>query len=169
MLGHDGHTAVLLGVTKILAELRQELHGNIVCVFQPAEEHNGGGKKLLASNILLGLDIGAFFALHAWPLLPAGTIGIRRGAMMAAIDDFEVTIHGKAGHAAHPLAAIDPVLISAHVIMAVQSLVTRERHGADPAVISITMIHGGTADNVIPAEVRLAGRCARCTTKPGSA
>lgn len=155
--GHDGHTAVLLGATKILAELRPALRGNIICVFQPAEEHNGGGRTLLASNLLNGLDIGAFFALHAWPYLPAGTIGVRRGAMMSAIDDFEVIIHGKAGHAAHPLAAIDPVLISAHVITALQSLVTRERHGADPAVISVTMIHGGTADNVIPAEVRLAG------------
>jgi amidohydrolase len=77
--------------------------------------------------------------------------------MMSAIDDFEVIIHGKSGHAAHPMVAIDPVLISAHVITAVQSLVTRERHGADPAVVSITMIHGGTADNVIPAEVRLGG------------
>jgi amidohydrolase len=155
--GHDGHTAVLLGAAKILAELRHELRGNIICVFQPAEEHNGGGRALLASNLLDGLDIGAFFALHAWPYLPAGTVGIRRGAMMAAIDDFEVIIHGKAGHAAHPLGAVDPVLISAHVITAVQSLVTRERHGADPAVISVTMIHGGTADNIIPAEVRLGG------------
>jgi amidohydrolase len=155
--GHDGHTAVLLGAAKILAELRYELRGNIICVFQPAEEHNGGGRALLASKLLDGLDIGAFFALHAWPYLPAGAIGVRRGAMMSAIDDFEVVVHGKAGHAAHPLGAIDPVLISAHVITAVQSLVTRERHGADPAVISVTMIHGGTADNVIPAEVRLAG------------
>jgi len=155
--GHDGHTAVLLGATKILAELRHELHGNIICVFQPAEEHNGGGKALLASNLLHGFDIGAFFALHTWPYLPVGTIGIKRGTMMSAIDDFEVVIHGKAGHAAHPLAAIDPVLIAAHVITAVQSLVTRERHGAEPAVISVTMIHGGTADNVIPAEVRLGG------------
>jgi amidohydrolase len=155
--GHDGHTATLLGAAKILAELRHELRGNIICVFQPAEEHNGGGRALLASNLLDGFEIGAFFALHAWPYLPAGAIGIKRGAMMSAIDDFEVVIHGKAGHAAHPLAAIDPVLISAHVITAVQSLVTRERHGADPAVISITMVHGGTADNVIPAEVRLGG------------
>lgn len=155
--GHDGHTAVLLGATKVLAELRQELRGNIICAFQPAEEHNGGGKALLASNLLQGLDIDAFFALHAWPYLPVGTIGIRRGAMMSAIDDFEVIIHGKSGHAGHPLVTIDPVLISAHVITAVQSLVTRERHGADPAVISVTMIHGGTADNVIPAEVHLGG------------
>jgi len=155
--GHDGHTAVLLGATKILAELRHELRGTIICAFQPAEEHNGGGKALLDSNLLDGHKIDAFFALHAWPYLPVGTIGIKRGAMMAAIDDFEVVIHGKSGHAAHPLAAIDPVLISAHVITAVQSLVTRERHGADPAVISVTMIHGGTADNVIPAEVRLGG------------
>ncbi|MDZ7359804.1 MAG: M20 family metallopeptidase [candidate division KSB1 bacterium] len=155
--GHDGHTAVLLGATKILAKLRHELRGNIICVFQPAEEHNGGGKALLASNLLAGFDVGAFFALHAWPYLPAGAIGVKRGAMMSAIDDFEIIIHGKAGHAAHPLAAIDPVLIAAHVITAVQSLVTRERHGADPAVISITMVHGGTADNVIPAEVRLGG------------
>jgi len=155
--GHDGHTAVLLGATKILAELRHELRGTIICAFQPAEEHNGGGKALLASNLLHGFDIDAFFALHAWPYLPVGTIGIKRGVMMSAIDDFEVIIHGKSGHAAHPLAAIDPVLISAHVITAVQSLVTRERHGADPAVVSVTMIHGGTADNVIPAEVRLGG------------
>jgi amidohydrolase len=155
--GHDGHTAVLLGAAKILAQLRNEIHGTVVCVFQPAEEHGGGGKKLLASNILHDLNIDGFFALHAWPQLPVGTIGLRRGAMMSAIDDFEVIIHGKAGHAAHPAAAIDPVLISAHVITAVQSLVTRERHGADPAVISVTMIHGGTADNVIPAEVRLGG------------
>ncbi|MDZ7290712.1 MAG: amidohydrolase [candidate division KSB1 bacterium] len=155
--GHDGHTAVLLGTTKILAQLRNELAGTVVCVFQPAEEHNGGGKRLLDSNILHDLDIGAFFALHAWPYLPLGTIGFRHGAMMSAVDDFEVIIHGKAGHAAHPLVAIDPVLISAHVITAVQSLVTRERHGADPTVITVTMIHGGTADNVIPAEVRLGG------------
>jgi len=155
--GHDGHTAVLLGAAKILAELRHELRGNIICVFQPAEEHNGGGKVLLESNLLHGMDINAFFALHAWPYLPVGTIGIRHGAMMSAIDDFEIVIHGKSGHAAHPLAAIDPVLISAHVITAVQSLVTRERHGADPAVISVTMIHGGAADNVIPAEVHLGG------------
>jgi amidohydrolase len=155
--GHDGHTAVLLGTTKILAELRRELRGTIICVFQPAEEHNGGGKALLASNLLHGLDIGAFFALHAWPYLPVGTIGLKRGAMMSAIDDFEVVIYGKSGHAAHPLAAIDPVLISAHVITAIQSLVTRERHGADPAVVSVTMIHGGAVDNVIPAEVRLGG------------
>ena len=155
--GHDGHTAVLLGATKILVELRHELRGTIICAFQPAEEHNGGGKFLLESNLLQGLNIDAFFALHAWPYLPVGTIGLKRGAMMAAIDDFEIVIHGKSGHAAHPLAAIDPVLISAHVITAVQSLVTRERHGADPAVISVTMIHGGTADNVIPAEVKLGG------------
>ena len=155
--GHDGHTAVLLGATKILAELRHELCGNIICAFQPAEEHNGGGKFLLESNLLHGLNIDAFFALHAWPYIPVGTIGLKRGAMMAAIDDFEIVIHGKSGHAAHPLAAIDPVLIAAHVITAVQSLVTRERHGADPAVISVTMVHGGTADNVIPAEVRLGG------------
>lgn len=155
--GHDGHTAVLLGATKILAELRHELCGNIICAFQPAEEHNGGGKALLESNLLHGLNIDAFFALHAWPYIPVGTIGLKRGAMMAAIDDFEIVIHGKSGHAAHPLAAIDPVLIAAHVITAVQSLVTRERHGADPAVISVTMVHGGTADNVIPAEVRLGG------------
>jgi amidohydrolase len=155
--GHDGHTAVLLGTTKILAELRDQLPGSIVCVFQPAEEQGGGGQKVLASGMLRDLDIGAFFALHAWPLLPVGTIGLRRGAMMSAIDDFEIIIHGKAGHAANPMAAIDPVLISAHVITAIQSLVTRERHGADPAVISVTMIHGGTADNIIPAEVRIAG------------
>ncbi|NUM63914.1 amidohydrolase [candidate division KSB1 bacterium] len=145
--GHDGHTATLLGAARVLAQLREQLPGTVVCVFQPAEENGGGGRKLLASGLLDDLGIQAFFGLHAWPYLPAGTIGIRYGEMMAAIDDFKIVVHGKSGHAAHPLAAIDPVWISAQIITAVQSLVTRERHGADPVVISIATIHGGTADD----------------------
>lgn len=155
--GHDGHTANLLGAAWVLSQLRDELPGSVACVFQPAEENGGGGRHLLASGFLAGLPIRAFFALHAWPYIPTGTIGVRRGAMMAAIDDFKIVVHGKAGHAAHPLAAIDPVWISAQIINAVQSLVTRERHGADPAVITIATIHGGTADNVIPAQVEMTG------------
>jgi len=155
--GHDGHTATLLGTTKILAQLRSQLKGTIVCVFQPAEENGGGGAKLLKDGALNEFPIDAFFALHGWPYIPAGTIGIRDGAMMAAIDDFEIIVHGKSGHAAHPLLAIDPVLISAHIIISLQSLVTHERHGADPVVLTVTMIHGGTADNVVPAEVKING------------
>lgn len=155
--GHDGHTATLLGATKILAQLRTQLHGTIVCVFQPAEENGGGGAKLLKDGALNEFPIDAFFALHSWPYLPAGTIGIREGAMMAAIDDFEIIVHGKSGHAAHPMMAIDPVLISAHIILALQSLVTHERHGADPVVLTVTMIHGGAADNVVPSEVKING------------
>jgi amidohydrolase len=155
--GHDGHTATLLGATKVLAQLRPQLKGTIVCVFQPAEENGGGGAKLLKDGALDEFPIEAFFALHGWPYIPAGTIGIRDGAMMAAIDDFEIMVRGKSGHAAHPMLAIDPVLISAHIIIALQSLVTHERHGADPLVLTVTMIHGGTADNVVPAEVKING------------
>ncbi|MDZ7266790.1 MAG: M20 family metallopeptidase [candidate division KSB1 bacterium] len=155
--GHDGHTAVLLGTARVLARLREQLPGTVVCVFQPAEENGGGGRKLIASGLLEDLGIQAFFGLHAWPYLPVGTIGVRHGEMMAAIDDFKIVVQGKSGHAAHPLAAIDPVWISAQIINAVQGLVTRERHGADPVVISIATIHGGTADNVIPAQVEMTG------------
>ncbi len=155
--GHDGHTATLLGAAQVLAQLREEIAGTIVCVFQPAEEDGGGGRKLLASGLLDDLGIQAFFGLHAWPYLPVGVIGVRYGAMMAAIDDFKIIVHGKSGHAAHPMTAIDPVWISAQIINAVQSLVTRERHGADPVVISIATIHGGSADNVIPAQVEMTG------------
>ncbi len=155
--GHDGHTANLLGAAWVLSQLRDELPGSVACIFQPAEENGGGGRQLLASGFLADLPIQAFFALHAWPYIPMGTIGIRYGAMMSAIDDFKIIVHGKAGHAAHPLAAIDPVWISGQIINAVQSLVTRERHGADPAVITIATIHGGTADNVIPAQVEMTG------------
>lgn len=155
--GHDGHTATLLGAAQVLAQLREEIAGTIVCVFQPAEEDGGGGRKILASGLLDDLGIQAFFGLHAWPYLPVGAIGVRYGAMMAAIDDFKIVVHGKSGHAAHPMTAIDPVWISAQIINAVQSLVTRERHGADPVVISIATIHGGSADNVIPAQVEMTG------------
>ena len=155
--GHDGHAANLMGAAWVLSQLREELPGSAVCVFQPAEEDGGGGRHLLDSGFLADLPIQAFFALHAWPYIPTGTVGIRYGAMMSAIDDFKITVRGKAGHAAHPLAAVDPVWISAQIINAVQSLVTRERHGADPVVITIATIHGGTADNVIPAQVEMTG------------
>jgi amidohydrolase len=123
--GHDGHTANLMGAAWVLAQLRDELPGTVACIFQPAEENGGGGRHLLDSGFLADLPIRAFFALHAWPYIPTGTIGIRFGAMMSAIDDFKIIVHGKAGHAAHPLAAVDPVWISAQIINAVQSLVTR--------------------------------------------
>lgn len=155
--GHDGHTATLLGAAWVLAELRNELPGVVACVFQPAEENGGGGREMLASGFLNDLDIKAFFALHAWPYIPTGNIGVRYGAMMSAIDDFKIIVHGKSGHAAHPLTAVDPVWISAQIINAVQGLVTRERHGADPCVITVATIHGGSADNVIPAQVEMAG------------
>jgi amidohydrolase len=147
----------LLGAAKILAHLRDRLAGTVVCVFQPAEENGGGGAKLLKEGALNEFSIDAFFALHGWPYIPAGTIGVRDGAMMAAIDDFEIIVRGKSGHAAHPMLAVDPVLISAHIIISLQSLVTHERHGADPAVLTVTMIHGGAADNVVPAEVKING------------
>jgi amidohydrolase len=155
--GHDGHTATLLGAAWVLSQLREELPGSVACVFQPAEENGGGGRQLLESGFLAALPIEAFFALHAWPYIPTGAVGIRYGAMMSAIDDFKIIVNGKGGHAAHPLTAIDPVWISAQIINAVQSLVTRERHGADPAVITVATIHGGTADNVIPSQVEMTG------------
>ncbi len=155
--GHDGHTAVLLSVARLLSERRHDLRGRVLFVFQPAEEIVKGAAAMLADGALDVVVPDTSLALHLSSMHPTGTISLRPGPAMAAADSFRLVLHGRGGHAAKPNDAIDPVVMAAHLINALQALVSRETDPVDPAVISITSIHGGSAFNVIPAAVELKG------------
>ncbi len=152
--GHDGHMAILCGVAKVLGTA-SPLHGTVKLIFQPAEEMAAGGKLMVEEGALDGVE--AAFALHGWPGLAQGKVGLRSGPIMASGDFFEVTIHGRGGHAANPGSTIDPIFIAAQIITALQGLVSRELNPWDAGVISVTQIQGGTAGNIIPDTARLGG------------
>jgi amidohydrolase len=156
--GHDGHVAMLLGAAQLLCGMRGDLAGRVLFVFQPAEEEEGGGRMLIEKGLLeRGPRPGAAFALHGWPGLPAGSIGAGSGAVMAAADRFFITVKGTGGHGALPHRATDPVLAAAHVVTALQAVVSRSVDPLAPAVLSVCSIHGGQASNVIPDSVTLEG------------
>ncbi len=155
--GHDGHTAALLAVAKLLAARREAMAGTVVFIFQPAEEIVGGAEAMLKDGALKGLKPDATIGLHLSSDHPTGTVAVRPGPAMAATDSYRVTVAGKGGHAALPHQAIDPIAISAQLVVGLQQLVARETDPADQAVISITAIHGGTAYNIIPETVELKG------------
>lgn len=154
--GHDGHTAMLLGAAHHLAKHRDGWSGTARFIFQPAEEGLAGGRAMVEDGLFDRLPVDAVFGLHNWPGLAAGAIAVQPGPVMAASDSFEITITGRGGHAAMPHQTVDPVVVAAQVITALQTIVSR----CDPlesAVISVTQVHGGTAFNVIPNEVSLKG------------
>jgi amidohydrolase len=155
--GHDGHAAVLLSVAKLLAERRESLTGRVVFVFQPAEEIVGGAKAMLEDGALKGLAPDAVIGLHLISDYPTGTIALRSGPAMAATGSFRMRIKGFGGHAAKPHECVDPVVIAAQLVTALQSLVARETDPQDSAVVSVTSLHAGTAYNIIPEEVELKG------------
>lgn len=155
--GHDIHTTVLLGCAKVLSAMRDVLPGNIKFIFQPAEETLGGARQMLEASVLEEPQVQAIFALHCWPDLPSGTIGLKKGPFMAASDSLKITIAGRAGHAAHPHKSIDPIIIAAHVLTSLQTLISREVAPLDSAVITIGKINGGTASNVIAGSVEMEG------------
>jgi hippurate hydrolase len=156
--GHDGHATMLVGAARYLAQTRQ-FDGTAVLIFQPAEEGLGGAKAMIDDGLFDRFPVDAVYAMHNWPQLPPGTIGINSGPMMAAADRVDITVHGRGGHGAHPYLAIDPVLVAAHIITAAQSLVSRNVHPLDSAVVSLCAIQGGdlSAMSVIPRECRLSG------------
>ncbi len=155
--GHDGHLAILMGTAKILSMLRDGLKGNVKFIFQPAEERGNGGEKMCEEGALNDPLVSAVFALHSGPDLPVGEIGIRYGAMMASSEDFNITIYGKGGHAAHPHKAIDPIVMSAKVVEGFQTIISRRIRPLAPAVLTIGKIQGGSASNVIPDSVLMSG------------
>ncbi len=156
--GHDGHTAILLGTARYLAQTRN-FDGTAVLIFQPAEEGLGGAKAMLDDGLFDTFPCDAVYALHNWPGLPAGTIGVNPGPMMAAADRFEIVIQGRGGHGAHPYQTIDPVTVAGHLITALQTVVSRNVNPLDSAVLSIGSVQAGHpgAMSVIPGEARMVG------------
>ena len=154
--GHDGHTSMLLGALKYLNENR-EFDGNVYFIFQPGEEGFAGGKKMIDDGMFNDFKIDEVYALHNWPELPLGTFGVNPGPMMAAVDEFDIIINGKGGHAAIPQLVVDPIIIASQVVIGIQTIISRSTDPIDKALISITKIHGGTAYNVIDDQVTLSG------------
>jgi amidohydrolase len=155
--GHDGHTAIGVTVARILKDHQDELSGTIKFVFQPAEEGMGGAEQMIKAGVLDNPKPNLTLALHLWNHMPVGWLGISDGPVMAAAEMFRIRILGKGGHGALPHQAVDPVVASAQVITAVQSIVARNVSPLETAVISITTIHGGEAFNVIPPMVEMQG------------
>jgi len=154
--GHDGHMAIILGVAKILVEKKDRFKGNVTFLFQPSEElPPGGAKPMVEEGALEGVD--AVFGLHLWQNLPTGKIGVVKGPMMAAADNFSMTVSGKAGHGSMPHQTVDPILVASQIVCNVQSIVSRNVDPLKPAVVSFGVIKGGTINNIIPEEVLLKG------------
>ena len=154
--GHDGHTTMLLGAARYLAE-HGDFSGTVRFIFQPAEEAAGGAKRMLDDGLFSRFPVNAAFGMHNWPGLPAGQFAIRSGPMMASLDTFDIRIAGQGAHGAAPQDGVDPVAAAAQVVTALQTIVSRNVDPLKSAVISVTRIHGGDADNVIPPKVSLGG------------
>jgi amidohydrolase len=153
--GHDIHTATLLGVAAVLKELAPQLAGRIALVFQPAEEVLEGAEAMIADGAAEGIDLALGF--HNHPDMPVGSFGFVRGACLAASDRFDLVVRGKSGHAAHPYAAVDPIVAAASFVAQAQTVVSREIHPLHPAVVTIGQFAGGTTYNIIPERVHLKG------------
>lgn len=155
--GHDGHTANLVGVAHVLSRLREHIRGSVKLIFQPAEEGGAGARAMLADGVFLKPKPDVIYALHADAKSPVGSIAASPGPTAAAADFFTVTVRGKGCHAAHPHKGIDPIVISAAVIQALQTISSRRTHPADPVVVTLATIQGGSASNIIPDEVTMRG------------
>jgi amidohydrolase len=155
--GHDGHTAIALGTAYYLANHRQDFAGTVKIIFQPAEEGPGGAKPMIEEGVLKNPDVEAIIGLHLWNNLPIGTVGVRTGALMAAVECFRCTIFGKGGHGAMPHQTIDSIVVSAQIINALQTIVARNVDPIDSAVVTVGELHAGTANNVIADTARMRG------------
>jgi len=155
--GHDCHVSMLLGAARLLKEKEDQINGTVKLLFQPAEEGGAGGKLMREEGALKNPAVERIFGLHVWPQLPSGQIGSREGTFLAATSSLSLTVKGVGGHAAVPQLTKDPVLTSARIITNIQSIISRELDPLDSGVVSITVINGGKASNVIPSEVKVKG------------
>ena len=154
--GHDGHTAMLLAAARHLSRQRN-FDGTVYLLFQPAEEGGGGAREMIKDGLFDKFPMEAVFGAHNWPGMKVGAFGVNPGAMMASSSEFHITIRGKGSHAALPHLGIDPVPVAAQMVMAFQTIITRNRKPIDPGVISVTMIHAGEATNVVPDSCQVQG------------
>ena len=155
--GHDGHTTILLGVAKLLNKNKDKFNGIVKLIFEPAEETTGGARVMIEEGVLTNPTVDVMCGLHVEETLDAGMIMVRRGTVNAASNPFNITIKGSGGHGAYPDTAIDPIVMASHVVTSLQSIVSREIKPVNPTVVTIGSIHGGTAQNIIPNEVKLGG------------
>ena len=155
--GHDGHTAMLIGSALVLSKLKDQFRGSVRFVFQPGEEVVAAGKDLVGKGALRDPEPDAVFALHAWSGIPEGSISSKPGVLLAAADFFKITVQGKGAHGSEPEASIDPILIAARIVEALQTIASRRVSALDSAVVSVCRICGGTNSNIIPSSVELEG------------
>ncbi len=155
--GHDGHTAMLLGAAEALAAGAVDFDGSVYFIFQPAEEHEGGGRLMVEQGLFEQYPMQAVYGLHNWPGLPVGQLAVRSGPVMAGTDRFDITVSGRGGHAAMPHQAADTVVAGAALVQALQTLVSRNSDPLEPTVLSVTRFHAGHADNVLPEAAQLGG------------
>ena len=155
--GHDGHVAIGLTVATVLAAQQSELPGTVMLLFQPAEERASGAFDMLQEGALTDPKVDATIGLHLWSPIPVGTVGVKSGPFFASADEIILTVRGRGGHGAMPELSVDPVIVAAQIITALQTLVSREISPFHPAVVTIGSIHGGTAFNIIADEVELRG------------
>ena len=158
--GHDGHSAALVGAAGILKSLEASLEVCVKLIWQPAEENGGGAQRLVEAGILdgrLGPRVSRIFALHGWPAMPLGKIASRPGPILAAVDNFSATFHGKGAHGAFPHLARDPIIAAAEAVLDLQHIVSREINPLDSVVVTVGQIVGGTGVNIIPSEATIMG------------
>lgn len=154
--GHDGHTTMLLGAARYLAETRN-FSGTVHFIFQPAEEGKGGGRRMVEEGLFQRFPCDMVFGLHNWPDLPQGEMAVVAGPVMAGADQFDIQVHGRGGHAALPHHTVDPIVVAAQIILAAQTLVSRSISPVEGGVVSITQVNAGSAYNIIPDQVKLSG------------
>jgi len=163
--GHDGHTAMLLGAAKYLSETRN-FDGQVVVIFQPAEEGGGGGKEMCDDGMMDRWGIQEVYGMHNWPGVPVGRFAIRPGPFFAAADQFEITVEGKGGHAAKPQETIDSTVVASHIVVALQTIASRNVDPVEQVVVSVTSFETSSkTHNVIPQSVRLRGTVRSLTAK----
>jgi amidohydrolase len=155
--GHDGHVAILLGAARMLADRREDIAGNVVFCFQPAEEGGGGARVMVEDGLIERFGVERAYGLHLTSLLPTGVTAFRAGPLLASSDEIDLVVRGRGGHASLPHKSVDPILTASSIVVGLQQIVSRQVDPIEPVVISICSMHAGTTTNVIPSEAALLG------------